>query len=185
MLAVTDDGTGMTPEILKHVMEPFFTTKPEGKGTGLGLSMIYGFAKQSGGHLKIYSEVGHGTTVKLYLPRTGRTGPERSAPDARKEQPPGGHETILVVEDNAELGHTAVSQLTKMGYHILEAENAEAAMIILRGDEPIDLVFSDIVMTGPLTGQDLAREARELRPGLPVLLTTGYAEKEIRQREWR
>jgi PAS domain S-box-containing protein len=177
MLAVTDTGTGIPPAIMKRVLEPFFTTKPVGKGTGLGLSMIYGFAKQSGGHLKIYSEVGHGTTVKLYLPRGRAAGLDEEKTLAAPGKAPGGHETILVAEDNAELRHTAVKQLTKLGYRVLEAANAEAALAILRETSGIDLLFSDIVMTGQMTGRDLAREASKLQTSLKILLTTGYAEK--------
>jgi len=177
MLAVSDTGTGIPPDIMKRVLEPFFTTKPVGKGTGLGLSMIYGFAKQSGGHLKIYSEMGHGTTVKLYLPRGRGKGPgeEKSAITPGKAR--GGDETILIAEDNAELLHAAAKQLAKLGYRILEAANGEAALAILQQRKGIDLLFSDIVMTGRMTGRDLAREARKLRPNLKILLTTGYAEK--------
>ncbi len=177
MLAVSDTGTGIPPDIMKRVLEPFFTTKPVGKGTGLGLSMIYGFAKQSGGHLKIYSEMDHGTTVKLYLPRGRGQGPgeEKSAPAPGKAR--GGDETILIAEDNAELLHAAAKQLAKLGYRILEAANGEAALAILQQTKGIDLLFSDIVMTGRMTGRDLAREARKLRPNLKILLTTGYAEK--------
>jgi len=177
MLAVSDTGTGIPPDIMKRVLEPFFTTKPVGKGTGLGLSMIYGFAKQSGGHLKIYSEMGHGTTVKLYLPRGRGKGPgeEKSAITPGKAR--GGDETILIAEDNAELLHAAAKQLAKLGYRILEAANGEAALAILQQTKGIDLLFSDIVMTGRMTGRDLAREARKLLPNLKILLTTGYAEK--------
>jgi CheY-like chemotaxis protein len=177
LLAVTDTGTGMTPEVMKHVMEPFFTTKPVGKGTGLGLSMIYGFAKQSDGHLKIYSEVGHGTTIKLYLPRAMGVSDINSENTVEPKKLPGGSETIFVVEDNAELRQTAVSQLMTLGYRVLEAENGEAALTVLKGSESIDLLFSDIVMTGQLTGRALAEEARRLRPGMKIILSTGYAEK--------
>ena len=177
MLAVTDTGTGIPPEIMKRVLEPFFTTKPVGKGTGLGLSMIYGFAKQSGGHLKIYSELGHGTTVKLYLPRGSSSGVEEEKPAAAPAKTRGGHEIILIAEDNTELRLTAVKQLTKLGYRVLEAANGEAALALLRKTKDIDLLFSDIVMTGRMTGRDLAREASALQPALKILLTTGYAEK--------
>jgi PAS domain S-box-containing protein len=178
MLAVTDSGTGIPPEILKRVLEPFFTTKPAGKGTGLGLSMVHGFAKQSGGHLKIYSEMGHGTTIKLYLPRASDTGRDVQKP-AAPGKAPGGDETILVAEDNVELRRAAVKQLTLLGYRVLEAENAEAALAVLRETEGIDLLFSDVVMTGRMRGVELAHEARILRPGLKVLFTTGYAEKAL------
>ncbi len=176
LLAVTDTGSGIPAEIISRVMEPFFTTKPAGQGSGLGLSMIYGFAKQSGGHLKIYSEVGHGTTVKLYLPR-GRGPAAAESKEPRTKTARGGHETILIVEDNAALRQTAAKQLAKLGYRFLEAENGEAALAILRTTKGIDLLFTDIVMTGNLTGRGLAREASRLRPDLKILLTTGYAEK--------
>ena len=178
MLAVTDTGTGMSAEVAEHAVEPFFTTKPVGKGTGLGLSTIYGFAKQSGGHLKIYSEVGYGTTVKVYLPRAKGAAAEQHRAEPEKQMP-GGTETILLAEDNAELRHTAVYQLEKLGYRVLATQNGEAALAVLRGAEPIDLLFSDIVMTGKLTGTDLVSEARKLRPNIRILLTTGYAEKAI------
>ena len=179
MLAVTDTGTGMSAEVAERAVEPFFTTKPVGKGTGLGLSMIYGFARQSGGHLKIYSEVGHGTTVKLYLPRAKVAAALEQRPAEATEQMPGGSETILLAEDNAEVRHMAVYQLEKLGYRVLAAQNGEAALAVLQGTEPIDLLFSDIVMTGKLTGTDLVSEARKLRPNIRILLTTGYAEKAV------
>jgi PAS domain S-box-containing protein len=176
MLAVSDNGVGMAPEIVDKVFEPFFTTKVLGQGTGLGLSMVYGFAKQSGGHVKIYSELGHGTTVRLYLPRadTGQQSadcrPAESvaaiAPDAR----------ILVVEDDPEVRRVAVSHLLALGYRVIEAENGSAALAHLAHDADIDLLFTDVVMPGGLSGPALAMEARRLRPGLKVLFTSGYAE---------
>jgi PAS domain S-box-containing protein len=177
MLAVTDTGTGIAPEIMKRVLEPFFTTKPVGQGTGLGLSMIYGFAKQSNGYLKIYSEIGHGTTVKLYLPRARDLTIE--APQITRDHgtPPRGSEHVLVVEDNDGLRRTAVTMLEGLGYRVSKAENAEAALVLLNGSEHIDLLFSDVVMTGRLTGMDLAQRATTLRPQIKILLTTGYAEK--------
>jgi PAS domain S-box-containing protein len=182
MLAVTDTGTGMPPEIIERAVEPFFTTKPEGKGTGLGLSMIYGFAKQSNGHLKIYSEVGHGTTVKLYLPRATVDAVTEVERAEASEELPRGTETILLAEDNSELRYSAAAQLEKFGYQVLTAQSGEAALALLRGTDHIDLLFSDIVMAGKLTGVDLAREAKQLRPRIQVLLTTGYAEKAISAR---
>jgi PAS domain S-box-containing protein len=179
MLAVSDTGSGMTAEVARRALEPFFTTKPAGQGTGLGLSMIYGFARQSGGHMKIYSEVGHGTSVKLYLPRArGDLATAGAQPQERLELPRG-NETILVAEDNEDLRHMVAEQLSNLGYRIIEAKNGESALDILKGSEPIDLLFTDVVMSGQVTGHDLIREAGNRRPGLPVLLTTGYAEKTI------
>ncbi|MFZ5790002.1 MAG: PAS domain S-box protein [Pseudomonadota bacterium] len=179
MLAVSDTGTGIPPGVLGRVFEPFFTTKPQGKGTGLGLSMVYGFAKQSRGHVKIYSEVGHGTTVRLYLPRAG-SGPVVSAtgaPVASDDAVPDA--TILVVEDNAEVRDVTVRQLTELGYRVVEANDGPSALGILRQGRPIDLLFTDMVMPGGMTGADLAREAQSLRPGLKVLLTSGFAEASV------
>ncbi len=182
MLAVTDTGTGMSPEVIEHAFEPFFTTKALGMGTGLGLSMVYGFANQSGGHLKIYSELGHGTSVKLYLPRSGESSKALKPAALGPGRLPGGSETVLIAEDNGNLRKIAVGQLTKLGYRILEAVDGESAVVILQGSERIDLLFSDIVMTGRMTGYDLVREARRLRPGIRVLLTTGYAERAVADR---
>jgi CheY-like chemotaxis protein len=149
--------------------------------------MIYGFAKQSNGHLKIYSEVGHGTTVKLYLPRAIVDAVAEIERADAPEELPRGTETILVAEDKAELRQTAAAQLEKFGYRVLAAQSGEAALALLRGSDHIDLLFSDIVMAGKLTGLDLAREAEQLRPTIQVLLTTGYAEKAISasgQHDW-
>jgi two-component system cell cycle sensor histidine kinase/response regulator CckA len=179
MLAVTDTGAGIPRELIDRVVEPFFTTKAPGKGTGLGLAMVYGFAKQSGGHLSIYSEVGHGTTVKLYLPRAMTAPPVQEGPVETPKSLPRGTETILVAEDNAELRRTAVEQLEKLGYQVLAAQSGEAALALLQGKEPVELLFSDIVMTGKVTGTDLVSEARKLRPNIRILLTTGYAEKAV------
>jgi PAS domain S-box-containing protein len=176
MLAVTDTGTGMPREVMERALEPFFTTKPVGQGTGLGLSMVYGFVRQSGGHLKIYSEVGHGTTVKLYLPWAKEGKASSGSAINEQQEPPRGSEAILVAEDNADLREVAIVQLSSLGYRVLEAKNGEAALAIIKGSDPIDLLFSDIVMSGKLTGHDLMREAKICRPDLEVLLTTGYAE---------
>jgi PAS domain S-box-containing protein len=178
MLAVSDTGTGMSHEILERVFEPFFTTKSEGKGTGLGLSMVYGFAKQSHGHIKIYSEPGHGTTVRLYLPRADAAAPLATlegADDDDTAMPA----TILVVEDNEDVRAVAVRQLMELGYDVIEAQNAKGALEILRQDVPIDLLFTDVVMPGGMTGDVLAREARKLRPALKALFTSGFAQAAI------
>ena len=178
MLAVSDSGTGIPPHVLEHVFEPFFTTKGPGKGSGLGLSMVYGFAKQSQGHVKIYSEVGHGTTVRLYLPRAAA---KVESPGETIEELEAAQETatVLVVEDNTDVRNIAVLQLTDLGYHVIEAENANAALAVLQRDQPIDLLFTDVVMPGAMNGDLLAREARRLRPGLKVLFASGFAEASI------
>ncbi len=178
MLAVTDTGSGMAPEVLARVFEPFFSTKPEGKGTGLGLSMVYGFVKQSGGHVKLYSEPGHGTTVKLYLPRT--TGSEDLAlgGDA-PESEPGGTETILVAEDDEGVRSTVVEMLLQLGYQVLQARDAASALTVIESGAPIDLLFTDVVMPGSLRSPELARKARERLPNIAVLFTSGYTQNAI------
>jgi CheY-like chemotaxis protein len=179
MLAVTDTGGGMAPDVLLRATEPFFTTKDLGKGSGLGLPMIYGFVKQTGGHLKIYSEVGHGTTVRLYLPRAGG-GEERPAEERKPEDAlPVGNETVLVVEDEAEVRRLAVGQLRDLGYTVLEAVNGPDAEAILRGGAAVDLLFTDVIMPGGLTGRELAERVLPLRPDMKVLFTTGYTENSI------
>ena len=177
MMTVTDTGTGMPPDVLAHVFEPFFTTKEVGKGTGLGLSMIYGFAKQSGGHAKIYSEVGHGTTVRLYLPRLTN----QSKAEAAAVAPPrkGGGETILVVEDNPDVRHLVLRQLRDLGYEVIEAANGPQALKILDDGATIDLLFTDVVMPGGMTGRQLAEAAKTRRPNLKTLFTSGYTEDSI------
>jgi len=158
------------------VFEPFFTTKDVGKGTGLGLSMIYGFVKQSGGHTKIYSEEGHGTSVKLYFPRS-QEAQRDAAPYGDRESAPIGTETILVVEDDAGVRATAVVMLEGLGYRILEAEDGPAALALLEQHPDVDLVFTDVVMPGGMNGVELARQMRERNPGLRVLFTSGYPDK--------
>ncbi|SEM58159.1 PAS domain S-box-containing protein [Stigmatella aurantiaca] len=177
MLAVSDTGSGMPPEVLARAFEPFFTTKSEGRGTGLGLSMVYGFVKQSGGHVKIYSELGHGTTVKVYLPRALQA----EAPLAEPEKGPveGGAETVLVVEDDAEVRATVVEMLSELGYRILKAVDAQSALAIVQSGLPVDLLLTDVVMPGPLRSPDMAREAKALLPDLEVLFTSGYSENAI------
>ncbi len=177
LLAVTDTGTGMAPEIVEKVFEPFFTTKPEGKGTGLGLSMVYGFVKQSGGHIKIYSEPGHGTTIKLYLPRAMQS--EDVLIDVETGPVMGGRETILVAEDDEAVRETVVGLLSDLGYRVLKAKDAQSALTIIESGMPIDLLFTDVVMPGRLKSTELARKARERLPDLAVLFTSGYTENAI------
>ncbi|QBQ55491.1 response regulator [Nitrosococcus wardiae] len=176
MITVSDTGTGIPAENLDRVFEPFFTTKEKGKGTGLGLSMIYGFVRQSQGYIKIYSEVGQGTTVKLYLPRTdwpSETIAEKfiSAPD------PGGSETVLVVEDDDLVRRHAESQLTELGYRVLSARNGPEAMEIVQETANIDLLFTDVIMPGGMNGRQLVEAATRLQPQLRVLYTSGFSEK--------
>ncbi|HZH51782.1 MAG TPA: PAS domain S-box protein [Microvirga sp.] len=177
MLAVTDTGSGIRPEILERVFDPFFSTKPEGKGTGLGLSMVYGFVKQSGGHIKIYSEVGQGTTVKIYLPRVHES--EDVLTDLRTAPVRGGTETILVVEDDEDVRETAVALLSDLGYRVLKARDATSALSIIESGLEIDLLFTDVVMPGPLRSPELARKARARLPHIAVLFTSGYTENAI------
>lgn len=177
MLAVSDTGSGMDADILAKVFEPFFSTKGEGKGSGLGLSMVYGFVKQSGGHVKIYSEVGEGTTVRLYLPRSI----ESEDAEVQMDSGPisGGTETVLVVEDDEEVRATVVEVLTDLGYNVLKAPDAAAGLIVIESGMPIDILFTDVVMPGPLKSPELARKARERLPNLAVLFTSGYTENSI------
>jgi PAS domain S-box-containing protein len=177
MLAVTDTGCGMPPEVASRAFEPFYSTKEEGKGTGLGLSMVYGFVKQSGGHVKIYSEVGQGTTVKLYLPRS--TAAEEPLGPVEPQQAVGGSETILVAEDDEAVRATVVEMLSGLGYRVLKAPDAASALAVIDSGIPIDLLFTDVVMPGRLRSPELARMARERLPNLAVLFTSGYTENAI------
>ncbi|MDA9499708.1 PAS domain S-box protein [Bradyrhizobium sp. CCBAU 11357] len=174
LISVTDDGEGMTPEITARAFEPFFTTKEVGKGSGLGLSMVYGFAKQSGGHVSIYSEAGLGTTVRIYLPRANTGGSQADLPDG-EDKAPRGYETILIVEDDPFVRSSVIRRVEALGYRVVAAVNGKDALQQLQGDPGIDLLFTDIVMPGGMSGWDLADQARRLRPGLPVLFTSGYA----------
>ncbi|MBR0868952.1 PAS domain S-box protein [Bradyrhizobium tropiciagri] len=177
MIAVTDTGTGIPPEILDRVYEPFFTTKAEDKGTGLGLAMVYGFLKQSGGHVKIYSEVGAGTTVKLYFPR--EVASEDTLVGAPTREVQGGAETVLVVEDDDEVREVAVSMLTELGYRVVKARDAASALVVVDSGIPIDLIFTDVMMPGTLRSPDLARKAKERLPNIAVLFTSGYTQNAI------
>ncbi|WP_419899430.1 PAS domain-containing protein [Roseomonas sp. USHLN139] len=177
MLAVSDTGCGMTPEIIARVFEPFFSTKEEGKGSGLGLSMVYGFVKQSGGHIKIYSEPGQGTTIRLYLPRAMQA--EDVAVQVDTGPVVGGTETVLVVEDDAEVRDVVVAMLSELGYRVLKAVDATSALHVIESGIPIDLLFTDVVMPGPLKSPELARKARQRLPEIAVLFTSGYTENSI------
>ncbi len=186
LIAVSDTGSGMGPDTLAQVFEPFFTTKPMGKGTGLGLSQVYGFSKQSGGHVGVYSELGHGSTFKLYLPRSRvvarppaavrNEGP--AATDA-VAGPDGGMPVILVVEDEAMVRRLSVTALEDAGYRVLEAGEGPAGLDILHREPAVALLFTDVVLAGPMNGRLLADAALALRPGLPVLFTTGYTRNAI------
>ena len=179
MLSVTDTGTGMTPEVRQRAFEPFYTTKGPGAGSGLGLSMVYGFVKQSGGHVQLYSELGLGTTVRLYLSaRDGdATGAEQSAVELAA--PGASGETVLVVEDDPRVRRVSIRRLKELGYAVIEADSGPAALKVLDAGTPIDLLFTDIVMAEGMTGIDLAHEARRRRPDLTILFTSGYAEPAI------
>jgi len=179
MVSVSDTGTGMAPVVVERAFEPFYTTKGVGKGTGLGLSQVFGFVKQSGGHVKIYSEIGRGTTIKLYLPRHLGAAPPAAAEKLVTALPMGVPETIiLVVEDEEQVRHMTVDALRELGYTVVQASNANQALEQLRMQPRIDLMFTDIVMPG-MTGRQLADEAREEWPELRVLYTTGYTRNAV------
>jgi signal transduction histidine kinase/CheY-like chemotaxis protein len=177
LISIADTGSGIPPEVLKQVFEPFFTTKSDGRGTGLGLSQVYGFVKQSGGHVKLYSEIGLGTAVKIYLPRS-------TAADAVVQEQPGGNvelplsrpgETVLVVEDDEDVRSYTVSSLSELGYIVMEAADAQSALAIIQGHESIQLLFTDLGLPGGMDGKALALRAQQVRNSLKVLLTTAYA----------
>lgn len=180
MLAVTDEGVGMDRDTLTHVFEPFFTTKEVGKGTGLGLSQVYGFVRQSGGAVRVYSEVGQGTTVKIYLPRmageqaAAEPEPPSVAPDSVR-----GHETILLVEDHDELRAYSSGILRELGYNVLTAANGMEAIATLEDNPGVALLFTDVVLPGGMNGRQIADEALRRRPDLKVLFTTGYTRNAI------
>src|SRR5665213_2624795 len=180
LIAVSDTGAGIPEAIRDKVFEPFFTTKEVGKGTGLGLSMVYGFVKQSGGHIKVYSEVGHGTTFKLYLPRAG-VQPDQIAETLREPRLEGGNETILIVEDDPLVRASVIAQLQGLGYKTLSAANAAEALALAtaNGGAEFDLLFTDVIMPGKMNGRQLADEFAKLRSPLKVLFTSGYTENAI------
>ncbi|MBN9461897.1 MAG: PAS domain S-box protein [Burkholderiales bacterium] len=182
MIAVTDTGTGMPPDVRARAFEPFFTTKESGKGSGLGLSLVYGFVKQSGGHIQVQSEPGVGTSIRLYLPTDEQAGAHRVAGHADAGYR-GGNETILVVEDDEGVREVAVAFLRRLGYRVLQAPDAPHALALLERERDIDLLFSDIVLRGDVNGPALAREALALRPGLRVVFASGYAPDALPLRE--
>jgi PAS domain S-box-containing protein len=179
MVAVSDTGTGMVPEVVGRAFDPFFTTKEVGKGSGLGLSMVYGFTKQSGGHIKIYSEVGQGTTVKLYLPKAAAGDLREVEEEGPAVAMPTGDETILVVEDDPDVRAFVSTFLEVLGYHVLEAEDGPAAMRLLAKAPHVDLLFTDVVLPHGVNGRELAEEAHKRYPHLKVLFTSGYTENAV------
>jgi len=174
MIEVSDTGAGMSPIVMARIFDPFFSTKPRGEGTGLGLSMVFGFMKQSGGHINVYSEKGVGTTFRVYLPRDRRTFDGEARPAEAADVPRSSGETVLVVEDNAMIARLVAMQLSSLGYQVRQAPNAAAALDILKAGERIDLVFADVVMPGQLDGYDLAEEVRAAWPEIKVVLTSGF-----------
>jgi CheY-like chemotaxis protein len=180
---VIDTGAGMSAQTLKRVFEPFFTTKDVGKGSGLGLSMVYGFVKQSGGHIHITSAPNQGTTVHLYFPRTHARIESLPILSPSSADLPRGHETVLVVEDNADVRATTVDILSSLGYHVLQACNGHQALESFIEHPDIALVFSDVMLPGGLLGTQLVQKLSERRPGLKVLMTSGFSESGIMDRQ--
>jgi len=180
LIAVTDTGLGIDKTALQRAFEPFFTTKPVGKGTGLGLSQVYGFVRQSSGHIRIYSELGEGTTVKIYLPRHFGKDQETEAHAPMPVSPRAlDGELILLVEDDDALRSYTSQILAELGYHVIQAAEGRAALEILAERDDVDLLFTDVVMPGGMNGRELADQARQLRPGMRVLFTTGYTRNAI------
>jgi PAS domain S-box-containing protein len=180
MIAVSDTGTGMSAETVERAFDPFFTTKPPGEGTGLGLSMVFGFVKQSGGHVRIYSELDQGTTIQLYLPRTTADSDASSAPQQYQRTPQAKGTHILIVEDNRDLAKSANRVLLDAGYRTTEANSAEEALTLLKTDASIDMLFTDIILTRGKNGIELAREALLLKPEMRVLFSSGFSEAALR-----
>ena len=180
VLCVSDTGSGMSPEVRDHAFEPFFTTKEPGQGTGLGLSQVYGFVKQSGGHVKIYSEVGEGTSIRMYFPRYAGNGPQPALSDDDERILEGASvETILVVEDDPDLRGYVSEVLRDLNYRVLSAGSAQAALtILLQDNQPVDLLLTDVVMPG-INGRELGRRSQEIRPDLRILYMTGYSRNAV------
>jgi CheY-like chemotaxis protein len=178
LIAVTDTGLGMSDEVRQRAFEPFFTTKPTGAGTGLGLSMVYGFVKQSGGNIQLYSELGRGTSVRIFLPLAeAAQKSDKPAPGAAGlGAMPRGRETILVVEDDARVRRVTIARLKSLGYQVVEADNGAVALALLAAHAEIAMIFTDVVMPGGMNGDELAEAALIAKPNLKVLFTSGYAE---------
>lgn len=178
MISIGDTGVGMTPEVVEKAFDPFFSTKDESRGTGLGLSMVYGFVQRSGGYIKIYSEPGRGTTLRIYLPRAEKEMEESEVAGPRRQEPQQGSETILIVDDEQALSEVAASHLESLGYSTVTANNGKQALEIIQEHPDIDLIFSDVVMPGGVDGYQLATEALKEYPSLKVLLTSGFTKKQ-------
>jgi len=181
LITVTDTGSGMSEEVRRRAFEPFFTTKPTGAGTGLGLSMVYGFVKQSGGNIQIYSEVGRGTSVRVFLPLAEGVGASAAptAIQAPEADLPRGAETVLLVEDDPRLRRVLSKRLRSLGYEIIEADSGAAAMAQIAIRPEVAMIFTDMVMPGGMTGYDLAQAARTIKPDIKILFTSGYAEPAV------
>lgn len=179
-LSVSDTGTGMPTEVRDRAFEPFFTTKPQGRGTGLGLSMIYGFAKQSGGHSSIYSEAGRGTTVSIYLPRHLEPA-ELASSTADEALRQGSGQVVLAVEDDDRVRKLTLARLTQLGYEVLAASSASEALAVLASGAKVDLLFTDLVMPGGMSGYELSAQVRAIYPEMRILLTSGFAEELARE----
>jgi CheY-like chemotaxis protein len=179
-LSVTDTGTGILPEVARRIFDPFFTTKPAGQGTGLGLSMIHGFMRQSGGEIRVYSEVGRGTTMCLYLPRHyGETDEPEATVEKRLAQRPGSGETVLVVDDEPSVRMLVVDVLEELGYFAAEAGDGPTALKLLQSISSVDLLITDLALPGGINGRELADRARTLNSDIRVLYITGYAENAV------
>jgi CheY-like chemotaxis protein len=181
LVSVTDTGAGMTEEVRERAFEPFFTTKPTGAGTGLGLSMVYGFVKQSGGNIQIYSELEHGTSIRIFLPlaEAGQASAGSAPGSGPIDAMPRGSETILVVEDDARVRRVTTARLRSLGYQVIEANNGSAGLALLNANPNVGLIFTDVVMPGDMSGDELAEAALATRSNLKVLFTSGYAEPAV------